>query len=81
MPQRCPSAGIHLLQRGPGADKIKDELVGVLFHSGGDVSVHLGKGRGAMGSVSARAGSQWGTTAGGRHGGSPATLTMTLRSL
>lgn len=49
-------AATHLLERGPGADEVQDELVGVLLHPGRDVTIHLGEGRGAVGGVSARAG-------------------------
>lgn len=80
-PRQCPSTGTRLLQWGPGADEVENELVGVLLHPGGDVPVHLGKGRGAMGGISAGAGERHGSTAGGQSRGSPATLTMTLRSL
>lgn len=81
MPWRHRGDGTHLLQWGPGADKVKDELVGVLLHPGGNVSIHLGEGREVTGSVSARAGGQHGGRVGGWRGGSLAVLTMTLRSL
>lgn len=40
---RWPGAGTHLLQGGPGADEVEYELVSILLHPGGDVSIHLGR--------------------------------------
>lgn len=81
VPWRCPGASTHLLQWWSGADKVKDEFVGILLHPGWDVSIHLEEGRRSVGGISAMAGGWQGTVVGVHHGGSLGTLTMTLRSL